>query len=91
MGQVPSMKRLEELPDLPPPTPFLLALLMITWWLHLRIGILRRQALRGPDEPPVRTWGWLRWLSEQPWIGKALATVALLLVAAIVASFFVRW
>ena len=82
------MKRLEDLPDLPPATPFLLALLFLVWWLHLRIGIVRRrQATRGADEGPVPTWAWLRWLADRTWIGPVLAVAAVVLIVAVAASF----
>lgn len=80
---------LEQLPDLPPPVPFLLALLVLTFWLAMRIHILRRmQARRGSDDAPAPAWRWLRALAATPWIMPALAVLAVLLAAAVVATFF---
>lgn len=77
----------EQLPDLPPPTPFLLALLVLTFWLAMRIRILRRmQARRGPDDAPVPAWGWLRAVAATTWILPALAVLAVLLAAAVAAT-----
>jgi ABC-type Fe3+ transport system permease subunit len=82
------MKRLEELPDLPPAVPFLLVALVVTVWLALRIRLLRRRkARRETGEPEVREWGWLRAFAAKTWAVPTLVLVALLLVAAIVASF----
>ncbi len=80
--------RFDQLPDLPPPAPFLLAALVLTFWLAMRVQILRRrQARRGPGDGPVPAWGWLRALAAQPWILPALAALAALLAAATAASF----
>ena len=84
------MLRPEELPDLPPPTPFLLAALVSTFWLAMRIGILRRQqARRGPGDAPVPAWGWLATLAATPWILPALAFLAGLLALGVAATFLV--
>lgn len=71
------------LPDLPREAAWLLALLLATLWLALRIRLLRaRQARRGPGDPPVPAWPWLVRLAGRPWILPALAALALLLLAA---------
>ena len=85
------MPRLEELPDLPPLTPFLLAALVLTFWLMMRIHLVRRQqARRGLDEAPVPAWGWLAALAEATWILPVLAVVAVLLALGVAATFLVR-
>lgn len=79
---------LEELPDLPPPTPFLLAALLLTFWLTMRIRILRRrQERREEGDAPVKSWAWLRALAATTWILPLLAGIATLLAIAIVATF----
>lgn len=71
------------LPELPREAAWLLALLLATIWIALRIRLLRaRQARRGPDDPPAPAWPWLARLSKEPWILPALAVLALLLLAA---------
>ena len=84
------MRRLEELPDLPPPTPYLIVALLLTFWLAMRIRILRRrQARRQPGETAPEAWGWLCAAAAKPWILPALAVLALLLAAGIAATFLV--
>lgn len=85
------MSRIEELPDLPPPTPFLLIALALTFWLAMRIRILRRQqARRQPGESPVPAWSWLRHLAATSWILPALGVAAVVLAAAVAASFLLQ-
>ena len=87
-GVAADVPRFEELPDLPPLTPFLLVALVLVFWLTMRIRILRRQqARRAAGDPPVPTWGWLHALGETPWILPALAVAAVLLAAAVAATF----
>lgn len=81
------MKRLEDLPDLPPLTAFLLIALVLAFWLAARIRILRRRQTHRPDGPAVEAWGWLYTLAARPWILPALLGVAALLAAAVVVSF----
>lgn len=86
-----NVPRIEELPDLPPLTPFLLAALILTFWLAMRIDILRRQqARRDPGEPPVPAWGWLETLAAKTWILPALVLAAALLALAVAATFLLR-
>ncbi len=82
------MKYLEDLPPLPEPATWLIIGLLLVFWLTMRIRILRRrQARRGPDEAPFPAWDWMRTLAALPWMLPALAVLAVLLVAALVATF----
>jgi hypothetical protein len=82
------MKSLEDLPRLPGPTPWLIAALLLVFWVAMRIRILRRrQARRGADDDPVATWGWLEALAAKPRVLPVLAVLAALLALAILASF----
>ena len=77
-----------NLPDTPQPAPFLLAALLLTFWLAMRIRILRRRrARRGPGDEPVPAWRWLAALADRAWILPALGVLALALAAATVATF----
>ena len=84
------MSILEKLPDLPPLAPFLLAALVLTFWLAMRIHLLRRQqARRGPGEASVPAWGWLAALAATTWILPVLAVVAALLALGVGATFLI--
>ena len=86
------MKRLETLPNLPPPTPYFIVGLLLTFWLAMRIRILRRrQARRGPEAESPAAWAWLRALAAKPWILPALAGLAAVWAAAIALSFAWRF
>ncbi|MHC5009696.1 MAG: hypothetical protein ACYTG6_01965 [Planctomycetota bacterium] len=77
------MSRPDPFPDLPPGTPFLLALLVGTGWLAVRIRIARRRAgRRGPEDPPPEGWPWTHRLAATRWVLPALGVLALLLAAA---------
>lgn len=85
------MPRFNELPDLPPPTTYLLVALLLTFWLSMRIRILRRmQARRQEGEAPVPAWAWLRGLAATSWILPALAVLAVILAAAVAATFLLQ-
>ena len=61
---------------------------MLTFWLAMRIRILRRmQARRSPDDEPAPAWGWMRALAATTWILPALAVLAVLLAAAVAMTF----
>lgn len=85
------MPRPNEFPDLPPPTTYLLVALLLTFWLSMRIRILRRmQAHRQEGEAAVPAWAWMRSLAATTWILPALAVLAVILAAAIAATFLLQ-
>jgi len=87
----PAATPIEELPDLPAPTPFLLAALLLTFWLAMRIRILRRrQARRGAGDAPVGTWAWLERLAARPRVLPTLAVLGALLAVAVALSFLLE-
>ena len=78
----------EELPKLPPATPYLLVAMLACFWLAMRVIILRRQRLRRPgEEDSVPEWRWLHALAVKTWILPALMVLAGLLAVAVVLTF----
>ena len=82
------MPSLDELPDLPPSTFTLVIALVLTFWLSMRIRILRRmEAHRQEGDAPVPAWAWMRRLAATSWILPALAVLGVVLAAAVAATF----
>ena len=76
----------DELPPLAPHSAFLIVGIILLFWVHTRVSIIRRHLERsGPDAaPPPRAWGWLQFLAAQDWFGPVVFLAAGSLGAALV-------
>ena len=74
----------DEMPDLLPHAPFLLAGLLVVFWVYMKVRMLReRLALRGPDDVPPKAPGWLLRLARAQHTNLVLAALAAGLIVAL--------
>ena len=78
------MSAFGDLPPLADHAFFLIAGLLVVFWLYMKIALVRgRLARRAPDEPPPKVPAWQLRLAEARWSSVVLIAIGVVLAVAL--------